>query len=405
MTTEITRIIKGFKEFSENPYLDTINFLRDYLEVEQTSEAFFELGKALFFNEDWDESIECLEKTDDIRKDAYIGLVHYKKEDYKEAITHFEKFLREKENGTIRNYLLISYENVSDWKSAISCCETLLEKCPKNKSIKMHLIDCLFSDGQFERCLLHINGMNCKKLDIKKGLCLIGLGRYSEGITALEKVRTIESWEILSDIYEKLEKPSRAIRYLQKIYESSGDIEILFRISDMHCRFESYEGSVNILGEILEIEADNERALERIAGAYASLLKTHEAIEYGERLLKVNEKNVSAYASLSKAYYNINDLENAEENVRKGLAINPESADLWVQKAWIDYYTDFEEFVKDYDHALKLEPNNTKNYVKLIWFCAFEEKEDYARKYYERLLFYNPTFRESFEEVTKYADY
>ena len=76
MTTEITKIISGFKKFSENPYLDTINFLREYIEVEPSSEAFFELGKALFFNDDYDESIRCLERADDFRSNAYLGLNH-----------------------------------------------------------------------------------------------------------------------------------------------------------------------------------------------------------------------------------------------------------------------------------------------------------------------------------------
>ena len=60
MTTEITRIIKGFKEFSEDPYQDTINFLKEYLEVEESDEALFELGKALFFQGDYEESMKYL---------------------------------------------------------------------------------------------------------------------------------------------------------------------------------------------------------------------------------------------------------------------------------------------------------------------------------------------------------
>lgn len=50
MTTEITKIIEGFYEFSENPYIDTIKFLEEYLEVDpKNPQAIFELGKALFF--------------------------------------------------------------------------------------------------------------------------------------------------------------------------------------------------------------------------------------------------------------------------------------------------------------------------------------------------------------------
>ena len=62
MTTEITKILSGFKQFSENPYQDSINFLKEYIEVEPSSEAYFELGKALFLNGDYDESIQYLEK-------------------------------------------------------------------------------------------------------------------------------------------------------------------------------------------------------------------------------------------------------------------------------------------------------------------------------------------------------
>ena len=55
MTTEITKILNGFKKFSENPYSDAIKFLKDYIEVEPTDEAHFELGKALFLNDEYDE--------------------------------------------------------------------------------------------------------------------------------------------------------------------------------------------------------------------------------------------------------------------------------------------------------------------------------------------------------------
>ena len=68
MTTEITKILNGFKQFSETPYEDSIKFLKEYLDVEQSDEAFFELGKALFLNEDYDESIEYLKKTKDLKQ-------------------------------------------------------------------------------------------------------------------------------------------------------------------------------------------------------------------------------------------------------------------------------------------------------------------------------------------------
>jgi len=61
MTTEITTILKGFKEFSQTHYEDSIKFLKEYLEVEpENNEALFELGKVLFLNGNYNESIEYL---------------------------------------------------------------------------------------------------------------------------------------------------------------------------------------------------------------------------------------------------------------------------------------------------------------------------------------------------------
>ena len=89
MTTEITNILEGFKQFSENPYEDSVKFLREYVEVEPSSEAFFELGKALFLNGEYSESIKSLEKSDDSRSNAYLGLDYYRMNNYSNAIRHF----------------------------------------------------------------------------------------------------------------------------------------------------------------------------------------------------------------------------------------------------------------------------------------------------------------------------
>ena len=93
MTTEITKIIEGFKQFSENPYLDSINFLREYIEVEPSSEAFFELGKALFFNGNYEESITSLNKSDDYRSVAYICHDYFKMEDHESAHKYYERLI------------------------------------------------------------------------------------------------------------------------------------------------------------------------------------------------------------------------------------------------------------------------------------------------------------------------
>lgn len=403
MTTEITRILEGFKEFSETPYEDSIRFLKEYLEVEPDSEAFFELGKALFLNGDYDESIMYLKKADDIKSDAYLGLDHYKKKDYPNAIKCFEKFLKEKQNETVLNYLMLSYEQNRDWKNAVECGEKLLEMNPDNRSVKIHMIDYHFNLREFEISLSYLNELDDEKFRYKKGLILFKIKRYEEAIDEVKNLKSIESYRLIAKSYEKLDKPSKAIRYLTKAYEKDQNIEILFEISEITIKNRYCQRSIDVLEKIMVMEGEKESTLEKIARCYLELQEFETAKIYCEKLLKINENNFNAYLLLSEIYQYL-DNDRCLEFVEKGLEINPESADLWIQKAWCQYPYDFEDFLKSYERALKLEPNNIKNYTKLIWYCTFEDRMEDARRYYKKLLFYNPAFAESFEEVTKYAD-
>jgi tetratricopeptide (TPR) repeat protein len=104
---------------------------------------------------------------------------------------------------------------------------------------------------------------------------------------------------------------------------------------------------------------------------------------------------------MANTYYYLDDNEKALEVAEKGLDIDSDCADLWVRKAGIYYLYDFSEFKRCLEMAVKLEPNNIKNYITLIRQCLWQDEEDNARMYYEKLIFYNPAFSESFDEVTE----
>lgn len=299
---------------------------------------------------------------------------------------------------------MLAYEKNDNWKKAIDCGENLLEINPNNFSIKCHLIDYHFNLKDYEKSLIYINELGCKKLRYKKGLTLFKLKRYEEAIEELKNLKTIEAYKLISKSYQNLKKPGKAITYLLKVYEKDPNIEILFEISEISLKNGYHKHSISILERILIEEPKNEKVLEKIARNYFELQKFELVIMYCEELLKLNENNFNAYLLLAETYPYLDNYPKALEYAEKGLKINPESADLWIEKAWALYPFDFEEFIKCYEHALKLEPNNTKNYAKLIWYCAFEDRHDLAHRYYEKLLFYNPAFAKSFEEVTKYAD-
>ena len=413
MTTEITNILNGFKQFSENPYEDSIKFLRDYIEVEPSKEAFFELGKALFFNEEYDESIEYLKKSKLLKANAYLGLAYFKKEDFKKAIRHFNLFLKEKHNETILTYLMLSYENDLDWENALKCGEELIDINPSNHLIKLRLIDCHLNLRQYQESidcidelldykkLRYIRDFDDNGLKYKKGLALFKLKRYEEAIEELRNLKTLKANHLIIESYEKLKKPSKAIRYLLKAYEQDPNDEILFEISKIAFENQNHRRSIHYLERILMTDPKNERALEKIAENYLELQKFELVITYCEELLKVNEDNFNAYLYLSETYQYLGNHEKAIECIENGLSINPKSSELWVQKAWVYYPFDEEIFKNALKRAIKLAPNNTKNYTDLIGELLWEDETAAARKYYEKLLFYNPAFTISFDELVE----
>lgn len=401
MTTEITRIINGFKQFSETPYVDSINFLKDYIEVEQTDEAFFELGKALFFNEEYGEAIECLKKSDDYRCDAYIGLAYFKMEEFTNAARHFKRFLKDNQNETILSYLMISYEKNREWRNAVECGERILETNPKSRSIKIHLIDCHSSLRQYQKALDYMDEISCRGMEYRKGEILFNLKRYEDAIEVLKELETIDAYKLMAKSYVGLKKPSKAIRCLQNSYKKDPDIEILFEISKIAFENKYHNQAVSSLEMALAMDGENEMALERLAEIHHELNNFDSAIEYCEKLMQINENNISAYIIMSNTYYYMDDNEKALEVAEKGLDIDPDCADLWVRKAGIYYLYDFSEFKRCLEMAVRLEPNNIKNYITLIRQCLWQDEEDNARRYYEKLIFYNPAFSESFDDVTK----
>lgn len=399
MTTEITKILEGFKKYSENPYLDSINFLRDYIEVDPSSEAFFELGKALFFNGEYLESIKHLEKSNDPRSDAYIGLNYYKMNDYPSAIRHLRNFLRDNRNETILSYLMLSYENEHDFKNAVKCGDMLLEINPENDSVKVHLADCHYKAREYEKSLIYLNELNDSKLKYKKALVLFKLKRYIEAIEEVKSMKTVEAYRLMSRSYERLGKPAKAVMCMQNAYKLDYNVETLFEIAEIYSKNANHQNAANIMERILRTDPENEKALEMIAESHFELQNFELALTYCNDLLKVNEKNYKAYLILSETYMYLNDSVKSIEYAEKGLEMNPESSDLWIQKAWAYYPTDFEEFKKSFEKALKLEPNNITNYIRLIEQCRWEGESENAQRYYERLLFYNPACTMSFDEI------
>jgi len=69
-------------------------------------------------------------------------------------------------------------------------------------------------------------------------------------------------------------------------------------------------------------------ALSNLCAGYVGSREYAEALRYCNRSLRLDDRNWHAYNNRSLAYLGMGDLKNAQRDVEKGLAINPQSSSL-----------------------------------------------------------------------------
>lgn len=396
---------KEYLELLENENLDAEN-------LKNLADDFFYSGK-------YGESIRAceriLEKESDLEiingAKSRIAMSYFKKEDYKESLQYFNEILEtESENVVYLSYKFMSLEKLGDFASAVKCGDKIIRIRP-NASVLLKLIDIAFELEEFEKCIHYIDflkteptigwfkkqilNIDCNCLKIKKMECLLNIGKYEECIKESRKVKKdAHAYRVIGRAYAKLTKNVKAIRYMIKSFEMSGNIDVLLEIADMdNVRPEYY------LNWVLEIEPQNEKALLKIAeacmdkGDYA-LSKT-----YAEELLEINPDIIEAYIIISDVNLYSEDFANAERIVDRGLSRFPDSSKLWTQKACIYYSSDLNRYEEYTNKAIDLDPTNQDLYLKLIEMLWFEKELERAEKYFDELLIVDPAFPMTFEEL------
>ena len=81
---------------------------------------------------------------------------------------------------------------------------------------------------QYQKSLDYINELNDREYRYKKALALFNLERYDESISEARNLKTPEAYKLIARSYEKLNKPSKAVRYMFRSYELDENTETLF---------------------------------------------------------------------------------------------------------------------------------------------------------------------------------
>ena len=94
------------------------------------------------------------------------------------------------------------------------------------------------------------------------------------------------------------------------------------------------------------------------------------------------------------------DFEKAFQVFAEGISENPESFELWMERGGFSYPYDVTAFKESYEKAINLNPRGISIYQEYIYLLLTREEYEDAKRFYNRMLLYNPLFEESFEDLS-----
>lgn len=365
------------------------------------------LAKVLFYLERHDESIKEFEKLLSLKGDdvlIFIGINHFRKGDYEDAVECFDKSLEKSpDNETALTYKMLCHEFLGSYADAIECGERILKGNCKNDQIISRMIDYHLRLKNYDAALYYIGQMENED-SYRKAQILYDAKRYEECIDQARKIRTAESYRLAGKAYHKLQNTLKAVRYLFKSYEMDFSIDTLFEISEIYFELNEYARSVYFLKQVLIHDELNAEAHSRIAAAYLESKNWHDAIEYAQKTIEINAKVPKAYITLAEANFQLlgsDFLDNVIQILDRGISENPESAELWAKRGGYIYPYDMPAVRYAYEKALELNPNDRSLFREYIFLLLMDEDEETAKRFYNKMLLFNPLYDKSFEELKR----
>ena len=105
--------------------------------------------------------------------------------------------------------------------------------------------------------------------------------------------------------------------------DSLNDIDSLINDGRLSILEREYEKAIEYFDKVLEIEPDNQIALNNIATALINLDKNNEAIMYVDKVLQIDPENLIALNNKGIAYLRMNNTVTAEKYFSQALDIDP----------------------------------------------------------------------------------
>ena len=270
-----------------------------------SSIGYCELALAYYGMEDIDKAKEAAEHVANQMK-SYLLSVLCKNarinENFNDALKYANQIIEiDKDSSIGYCELAITYYVMKDIDKAKKASETALEKNP-NDSIAQNIKKWIETNGSYEEKNRGYNEINVNELT-----------QFVNLIDSCNKAREEKNYEQALDLANQIIESSR------NTDSSIGYCNLALIYSDM--------GDIDKAKEIIEkISAQIQMNILSFSCHIARNTKDYQtAIELANKIIELNANNERGYSELAVIYYNMGDINKANELLEKALEINPNS--------------------------------------------------------------------------------
>jgi tetratricopeptide (TPR) repeat protein len=220
-------------------------------------------------------------------------------------------------------------------------------------------------------------------LELENGNLQEARRRYEEVLESDD--RSVDAYQGLSVVYEKLGQKQKATDVLTKSLAIKEDVITYYNLAVLHYNSGQIEKAVTEFERAVELDSHHFDALFYLGLAY----KESNSLEKGIRVLKqaaqIKPDDVEVYRALGVMYEILDEHEKAEQAFRRSISLDDSDVSTFVNLAVVLINKQQESQAEEYlKRAGKIDPDNSRVYSVLGWaqlkLGRYEEAEKSLQK-------------------------
>ncbi|OGU56881.1 MAG: hypothetical protein A2X64_02510 [Ignavibacteria bacterium GWF2_33_9] len=173
--------------------------------------------------------------------------------------------------------------------------------------------------------------------------------------------------------------------------EKPKDLKLLTTCGDVYFELEKYQDALKYYAKAYDIEDENQEINRKYALTLASVNDFNKALKIINQTIKDNKKEVQNYLTASEIYIKADSLTEAEIEIDRAMALDPNNPDIYVTSGNFYYARRVYELARDnYLKAVELDSTIVEAHFKLAtsyyWLATRELDRDLANELFTRSL-------------------